>query len=70
MGARNTEKAANAITDLKRELGNRQADIVLLKLDLADFTSVVEAAREFRRYVFPSITRDMTCGSDKRTHFI
>lgn len=51
MGARSAEKAEKAITDLKRELGP-QADIVFLKLDLTDFKSVVEAARELRRYVF------------------
>ncbi|KAB8227680.1 hypothetical protein BDV23DRAFT_174091 [Aspergillus alliaceus] len=48
MGARSAEKAENAITDLKRELGNPRADIVFLKLDLTDFKSVVEAARELR----------------------
>ncbi|KUL83606.1 hypothetical protein ZTR_11314 [Talaromyces verruculosus] len=49
MGARSAEKAEKAITDLKRELGNPQADIIFLKLDLTDFKSVVEAARELRR---------------------
>lgn len=70
MGARSAEKAEKAITDLKRDLGNPQADIVFLKLDLTDFKSVVEAARELRRYDFPSITRDMTCGRDKHTDFL
>lgn len=70
MGARSAEKAEKAIADLKRELGNPQADIVFLKLDLTDFKSVVEAARELRRYVSPSITRDMTCGRDKYTNLL
>jgi hypothetical protein len=69
MGSRSAERAENAITDIKRELGNPQADIVFLKLDLADFKSVVEATRELRRYVFQSITRDTICRSDKHTDF-
>ncbi|OKL57681.1 hypothetical protein UA08_07079 [Talaromyces atroroseus] len=48
MGARSAEKAEKAITDIKRELGKPQADIVFLKLDLTDFKSAVEAARELR----------------------
>lgn len=51
MGARSAEKAEKAITAIKRELGNPRAEIVFLKLDLTDFQSVVEAARELRRYV-------------------
>lgn len=69
MGARSTEKAENVITDIKRELENPQADIVFLKLDLTDFKSVAEAARELIQYVFPSITRDMVFGRDKHTNF-
>ncbi|GAM35068.1 short-chain dehydrogenase [Talaromyces pinophilus] len=48
MGARSAEKAEKVITDLKRELGNPHADIIFLKLDLTDFRSVVEAARELK----------------------
>lgn len=70
MGARSAEKAENAITDLERELGNPGGDIVFLKLDLTDFKSVVGAAQELRRYVFPSITWDMTRGIDKHTPFL
>jgi NAD(P)-dependent dehydrogenase (short-subunit alcohol dehydrogenase family) len=47
MGVRSEQKALSAIDDIKKELP--EADIRILKIDLASFQSVLEAAREFRR---------------------
>lgn len=45
MGARNADKAREAIADLRQSLAKPEADIVFLPLDLQDFSSVLEAAR-------------------------
>jgi len=45
LGARNADKAHEAIQDIRDALEQPDADIVFLPLDLQSFASVVEAAQ-------------------------
>jgi NAD(P)-dependent dehydrogenase (short-subunit alcohol dehydrogenase family) len=51
MGARNADKAREAIEDIRQSLAKPEADILFLPLDLQDFASVREAAELVKSFV-------------------